>query len=165
MSTFSANGSPTWTLGSFLRAEDLLAGSDPSDPVLPDSSPANVSDASTDTPPMPSKPVRDPYRITLFPTPVALAVYMSFARSTPMHPAFTSGLPAKDESNTISPPILASPRQFPYPEIPATTPGTTRWESAAAAGPKRNWSVTATGRAPMARMSRTMPPTPVAAPW
>ena len=33
------------------------------------------------------------------------------------------------------------------------------------AGPNRSASITATGRAPMARMSRTMPPTPVAAPW
>ncbi len=33
------------------------------------------------------------------------------------------------------------------------------------AGPKRSESMTATGRAPMVRMSRTMPPTPVAAPW
>ena len=32
-------------------------------------------------------------------------------------------------------------------------------------GPKRSGSITATGRAPMARMSRTIPPTPVAAPW
>ena len=91
-------------------------------------------------------------------------MYMSAARSTPMQPAFTSGLPAKDGSNTASPPMLASPRQFPYPETPATTPGTTRCESAAAAGPNRSWSITATGRAPIARMSRTMPPTPVAAP-
>ena len=32
------------------------------------------------------------------------------------------------------------------------------------AGPNRRESITATGRAPMARMSRTIPPTPVAAP-
>ena len=37
--------------------------------------------------------------------------------------------------------------------------------SSASAGPKRSWSITATGRAPIAMMSRTMPPTPVAAPW
>ena len=37
--------------------------------------------------------------------------------------------------------------------------------SGASAGPKRSWSITAIGRAPMAMMSRTMPPTPVAAPW
>jgi len=37
--------------------------------------------------------------------------------------------------------------------------------SGASSGPKRSGSITATGRAPIARMSRTMPPTPVAAPW
>ena len=35
----------------------------------------------------------------------------------------------------------------------------------ASAGPNRSGSITATGRAPIDRMSRTMPPTPVAAPW
>ena len=35
----------------------------------------------------------------------------------------------------------------------------------ASAGPNRSASITATGRAPIARMSRTMPPMPVAAPW
>ena len=49
--------------------------------------------------------------------------------------------------------------------MPLTTPGSTRRVSGASAGPNRSASITATGRAPMARMSRTMPPTPVAAPW
>src|SRR3954449_13415343 len=49
--------------------------------------------------------------------------------------------------------------------MPATTPGSTRLVSGASAGPNRSESMTATGRAPIARMSRTMPPTPVAAPW
>ena len=34
----------------------------------------------------------------------------------------------------------------------------------ASAAPNRSWSITATGRAPIAMISRTMPPTPVAAP-
>ena len=55
MSTFSMNGSPTCTDGSFLR------------PGAPLSSPPNVSDASTDTPPMPSRPVRAPNRMILLP--------------------------------------------------------------------------------------------------
>ena len=46
----------------------------------------------------------------------------------------------------------------------ADGPGNTRAVSWASAGPNRRASITATGRAPMARMSRTMPPTPVAAP-
>ena len=37
--------------------------------------------------------------------------------------------------------------------------------SGASIGPNRSESITATGRAPIDRMSRTMPPTPVAAPW
>ena len=37
-----------------------------------------------------------------------------------------------------------------------------KWESGA---PKRSASSNATGRAPIATMSRRMPPTPVAAPW
>ena len=49
--------------------------------------------------------------------------------------------------------------------MPATTPGSTRRVSGASAGPNRSGSMTATGRAPIVRMSRTMPPTPVAAPW
>ena len=80
MSTFSMNGSPTWTLGSFLRPD-------------PDSSPPNVSDASTDTPPMPSSPVRAPNRMILLPVPDAKARCKSSLRSTPRHSAFTSGLP------------------------------------------------------------------------
>ena len=83
ISTFSANGSPTWTDGSFRRP----ALSSPS-------APAKVADASTDTPPMPSSPVREPYRMILLPAPEACAVCRSSLRSTPMQAALTSGLPA-----------------------------------------------------------------------
>src|SRR5690625_6800522 len=82
-----------------------------------------------------------------------------------MHSALTSGLLAYDSSKTVSPPMLGRPRQFAYPPTPATTPGTTRRESSASRGPNRRGSMTAIGRAPIARMSRTIPPTPVAAPW
>ena len=82
MSTFSMNGSPTCTDGSFLR------------PGAPPSSPPNVSDASTETPPMPSRPVRAPNRMILLPVPDANARCRSSLRSTPTHSAFTSGLPA-----------------------------------------------------------------------
>ena len=54
--TFSANGSPTCTDG-------LFAG--------PDS--PNVSEAKTDTPPIPSPPVFAPYKTTKFPGPEAFA--------------------------------------------------------------------------------------------
>lgn len=49
--------------------------------------------------------------------------------------------------------------------MPATIPGSTRRVSGWSAAPNRSGSITATGRAPIARMSRTMPPMPVAAPW
>src|SRR6266571_427937 len=61
--------------------------------------------------------------------------------------------------------MLGSPRQLPYPPTPATIPGSTRAVSGCCGSPKRSGSITAIGRAPIARMSRTMPPTPVAAPW
>jgi hypothetical protein len=48
---------------------------------------------------------------------------------------------------------------------PATIPGSTRAVSGWSASPKRSGSMIRIGRAPMVRMSRTMPPTPVAAPW
>lgn len=80
MSTFSVNGSPTWTLGSFLRPPD-------------DSSPEKVSLARTDTPPMPSRPVRAPNRMILLPVPDAKARCRSSTRIAPTHSALTSGLP------------------------------------------------------------------------
>ena len=96
ISSFSWNGSPTCTLG-------RLAG-----PVD-----SKVSEASTETPPMPSPPVRAPYRITWLPAPVALARWICSCRITPTHSALTSGLPAYDASKTASPPMLGSPRQLP----------------------------------------------------
>ena len=77
MSTFSANGSPTWTAGSLRSAPS-----------------SKVSDASTDTPPMPSRPVREPKRTTRLPVPDANARCRSSTGSTPTHSALTRGLPA-----------------------------------------------------------------------
>src|SRR5579872_3281548 len=54
---------------------------------------------------------------------------------------------------------------LPYAEIPATTPPTMRVTAGSSGGPKRSESRSAVGRAPIARMSRMIPPTPVAAPW
>ena len=76
MRTFSMKGSPTWTLG-------RLAG-------MPSS---KVSEARMDAPPMPSPPVRAPKRTTRFPSPVALARWMSSWRSVPTHRALTRGFP------------------------------------------------------------------------
>ncbi len=83
MSTFSMNGSPTCTLGS-LRG---FTGA-PSSPT------SNVSDARTDTPPIPSRPVRAPNRMMRLPLPDANARWRSSTRITPAHRALTSGLPA-----------------------------------------------------------------------
>jgi len=76
ISTFSANGSPTCTAGRLLGPVD-----------------SNVSEARTDTPPMPSPPVLAPNRITRLPAPVALARWMSSCLIDPTHRALTSGLP------------------------------------------------------------------------
>ena len=76
MSSFSVNGSPTCTDG-------RRAG--------PSSS--KVADASTDTPPMPSRPVFAPSSTTTLPTPRAADSWMRSFGMTPRHSAFTSGLP------------------------------------------------------------------------
>ena len=77
MSSFSVKGSPTWTAG-------RLAG-----PCVVE----GLADARTETPPMPSPPVRAPKRMTLLPGPAALARWMSSCFITPTHRALTSGLP------------------------------------------------------------------------
>ena len=96
MSSFSMNGSPTWTLGRLVGPESV-----------------KVSDARTLTPPMPSPPVRAPYSRTRLPSPEAFARWRSSCRSTPTQSALTRGLPAYDGSKTASPPMFGRPRQFP----------------------------------------------------
>jgi hypothetical protein len=49
--------------------------------------------------------------------------------------------------------------------MPATTPEMRRRFFASSGEPKRSEFRIAMGRAPMVKMSRRMPPTPVAAPW
>jgi hypothetical protein len=67
--------------------------------------------------------------------------------------------------NVVSPPTVGIPMQFPYPAIPRTTPST-RWRiRGASRSPNRRESSDAIGLAPIVKMSRRMPPTPVAAPW
>ena len=96
ISSFSWNGSPTCTLGRFAGPVD-----------------SNVSEASTETPPMPSPPVLAPYRMTWLPDPDALARCSCSWRITPTQSALTSGLPAYVASKTASPPMFGSPRQLP----------------------------------------------------
>ena len=147
ISTFSVKGSPTWTAGRFVG---FLS--------------SKVSLAKTETPPIPSPPVFAPKSTTKFPAPDALASFISSCFMTPTHSALTSGFPAYEGSKITSPPTVGTPMQFPYPPIPATTPGSTRLVSAASAAPKRSGSRMAIGRAPIVRISLTIPPTPVAAP-
>ena len=54
---------------------------------------------------------------------------------------------------------------LPYPAMPATTPSSRRRVTGSSSAPKRSEFSSATGRAPIVKMSRMMPPTPVAAPW
>ena len=49
--------------------------------------------------------------------------------------------------------------------MPATTPSSSQRWRGSSRGPKKRGSITARGRAPMVKMSRRIPPTPVAAPW
>ena len=68
----SSNGSPIWTVGRF------------------ESSPSSSSaEASTDAPPIPSRPVDAPIRTTALPGPAAAARTMSAVRAKPTHIALT----------------------------------------------------------------------------
>ena len=49
--------------------------------------------------------------------------------------------------------------------MPPTTPSSRKRWRGSVSSPKRSESMLTHGRAPMVKMSRTMPPTPVAAPW
>src|ERR671930_1295967 len=55
--------------------------------------------------------------------------------------------------------------QLPSPPIPATTPSNSHRFRSPVSGPNRSGSSRAIGLAPIATTSRTIPPTPVAAPW
>jgi hypothetical protein len=90
---------------------------------------------------------------------------MRSARTSPTHITFTSGLPAYSGANAISPPTVGQPKQLPYHEMPETTPSIRRRVRGSAGSPKRSESSSAIGRAPIVKMSRRIPPTPVAAPW
>src|SRR4029453_7683562 len=79
--------------------------------------------------------------------------------------ALTRGLPAYSGAKTTSPPRLGTPKQLPYHEMPDTTPSRRRRALASPGSAKRSESSTAMGRAPIVKMSRRIPPTPVAAPW
>ena len=77
----------------------------------------------------------------------------------------THGLDECASAKWISPPTVGTPMQLPYPPIPATTPSKSHRFRGSVSGPNISGSSSATGRAPIEMMSRTIPPTPVAAPW
>ncbi len=75
MSSFSANGSPTWTVG---RLAALLS--------------SKVALARTLAPPIPSRPVAEPNRTTALPGPGAAARVRWRSSSNPTAITLTSGL-------------------------------------------------------------------------
>ena len=122
--------------------------------------------ASTDAPPMPSPPVRAPNSTTLLPGPAALASLMSSVR---MHADAQRVDQRVARVAVVEDDLAADVRQAEAVAVAADA-GDDAGQHAARcparrAAPKRSESMTATGRAPIVRMSRTMPPTPVAAPW
>ena len=72
ISFFSANGSPTWTVGR------LSSSASPSS-----------AEASTDAPPMPSRPVEAPNRTSTLPTPAAALVISRSFEASPSAIALT----------------------------------------------------------------------------
>ena len=96
ISSFSANGSPTWTEGRF-----------------DGSSSVNVALASTDAPPMPSRPVVEPNSTTRLPGARRVASVRRRSSSSPMAMTLTSGLPWYVGSKTSSPPTVGTPTQLP----------------------------------------------------
>ena len=77
----------------------------------------------------------------------------------------TSGLAPYEGWKASSPPIVGTPTQLPYPPTPRTTPRTKYRVRASEGLPNFRASSSPIGRAPMVKMSRRIPPTPVAAPW
>ena len=89
-------GSPIWTLG-----------------LLASASPSSVREASTDTPPMPSRPVRDPISTSRFPSPSALPRIRRSTGASPTHITFTVGLAVWQSAKATSPPTVGTPTQLP----------------------------------------------------
>ena len=98
------NGSPTWTLGRL------------ADSVPPEAASPNVALASTETPPMPSRPGRGAEQDHLVAAPAALAAATcrSPCRMTPTQSALTSGLPGVARIEVeLCRRCWAGPRQLP----------------------------------------------------
>ena len=97
MSSLPANGSPIWTLG-------RIAAEPSSKAAL----------ASTDAPPMPSRPVGEPNSTASAPGVGAMARAMLVGRAGCLtHITLTSGLPVYVGSKASSPPTVGTPTQLP----------------------------------------------------
>ncbi len=116
---------------------------------------------------MPSRPVDAPNRTSDEPTCAVwdADVISPSAGAMPTHMTLMLGFAECGSAKWISPPTVGTPMQLPYPPMPATTPPSSQRFRSSVRGPNINGSSSATGRAPIEMMSRTMPPTPVAAPW
>ena len=149
MSSFSVNGSPTCTLGRFASAPS-----------------SNSCDARIDAPPMPSRPVLDPNSSATSPASPAARlqdlVVLERRRRTSRSRAGCRSTSGRRSLRHRPSAGRASCRSA---AMPRTTPSNRNRLRSSSREPKRNGSSTAIGRAPSERMSRTIPPTPVAAPW
>ena len=90
------NGSPIWTLGRLASASS-----------------SRVREASTETPPMPSRPVLAPISTSRFPSPSARLRISRSAGARPTHITFTVGLAVWHSANATSPPTVGMPTQLP----------------------------------------------------
>ena len=149
MSRFSSKGSPTCT--------DGRLASSPS---------AKPADASTLAPPMPSRPVAEPSSTARLPTPSACAEHepVDGQHAEAQHVdervvavALVEHDLAADRRHADRVAVAADARR----RRPRRGSGC----AASSSGPKRSGSISAIGRAPIEKMSRMIPPTPVAAPW
>ncbi len=75
--------------------------------------PTSSALASTEAPPMPSRPVRAPIRISRLPTPAAAARISRSFGASPTHIALTRQLCSYGPSNSTSPPTVGTPIELP----------------------------------------------------
>ncbi len=149
ISRFSSKGSPTWTLGRLASSPVAEAGrrqhADAADPVAA------------------RRRAQQHRQVALA---VGLAEHETVgragARGTARSPA---GCPRRCGRRPPRRRRWARPRRCRSREMPLTTPSAIQRLRASSSGPNRSGSMRAMGRAPMVKMSRRMPPTPVAAPW
>jgi hypothetical protein len=98
-SFFSSNGSPTWTVGRLSWP--------------PCASPDNSAEASTEAPPIPSRPVDAPNNTTTLPGPAAALRTSRSRGASPRAMALTRQLCSYGASKYTSPPTVGTPIEFP----------------------------------------------------